>query len=112
MSQLDLLTDLEPVKPQTVPTGRQHRLVLMALFGAGSRGLTGEECAQRCGIRLATTATTRLEELAEDRDQFPVPLVWKSATKERATASGRLAHIWRLTDVGKSVAGALAEQTP
>jgi hypothetical protein len=104
------LFDTLTVPPVDAPTGRQHRLVLVALLREGDRGLTGEEAAQRCTIRLATSATTRLEEMSVvgDRDRFPVPLVAKSSVKERATASGRLAHVWKLTDEGARVAGELA----
>lgn len=99
-SQLDLLSSLEPLQPPTMPSGRQHLAILLALRNEGSRGLSGEEAAQRTGIRLASSATTRLEEMS-DRDRFPVPLVYRSERKERATASGRLAYVWWLTDAGR-----------
>lgn len=96
-----------------VPTGRQHRAALLALREFGARGATGEEVAVFCSIRLAATATTRLEEMSVEskkRHLFPVPLVAKSATKERATSSGRLAHVWHLTDAGQQVARAMEEE--
>lgn len=105
--QLDLLSTLEPVRPPSVPSGQQHQKVLAALLAEGSRGLTGEECALRCGIKKDTSATTRMEEMSKDTKvphRFPVPLVYKSARKERATASGRLAHVWWLTDAGRAAA--------
>lgn len=112
MSQLDLLSSLEPL-PAEVPSARLHRLVLVALWNEGRRGLTGEEAAQRCGIATAHSATTRLGEMSKDTkrpDDFPVPLVYHSETKERPTASGRSAYVWFLTDAGRYVAGALAEE--
>jgi hypothetical protein len=104
--QLDLLSRIEPA-PADAPSGRQHRLILSALYAEGARGLSGEEAAQRCGIRLASSATTRLEEMAFDRDRFAVPLVYRSEAKERPTASGRSSYVWWLTDVGQQVAGRL-----
>lgn len=98
--QLDLLSATEPYYEPVGVSGRLRRLIVVALHDEGPRGLTGEEAAQRCGIRLASSATTRLEELA-DRDFFPVPLVARGEVKERPTASGRLAYVWKLTDAGR-----------
>jgi hypothetical protein len=94
------------------PSGGQHRLILAALLTERDRGLSGEEAAQRCGIRLASSATTRMEEMSKDTkvpDRFPVPLVFHSAKKERPTASGRLSYVWFLSDVGKRVAAEMRE---
>lgn len=104
--QLDLLSDVAPYYEPRGVSGKQHALVLLALLAEGSRGLCGEEAAQRCGIRLASSATTRLEEMA-DRDRFSVPLVAHSSVRERPTASGRLAYVWHLTDAGRVEAEAL-----
>lgn len=103
--QPSLLDVLESPPVREAPSGRQHTKVLLALLDAKDRGLTGEEAAQRCGIRLASSATTRMEELA-DRERFGVPLVAKTDRK-RPTASGRLASVWTLTDVGRATADEL-----
>lgn len=97
-------------EPVDAPTSRQHRLCLIALYEERQRGLTGEECAQRTGIRLATTATTRMEEMDGRDERFPVPLVKRSEHKHRPTASKRLAHTWKLTDAGLRVAHDLASR--
>lgn len=112
-AQLDLLSNIEPA-PADAPTGRQHRLILDALLTEGARGLSGEEAAQRCGIRLAASATTRMEEMSKDTkvpDRFPVPLVYRSERKERPTASKRLSYVWWLTDVGLRVALDMRKET-
>lgn len=114
-TQLDLLAAVEPYREPQGVNGRQHRAVLLALLAEGERGLTGEEASVRCGIRLASSATTRLEEMSKDSkvaDRFPVPLVFRSERKERATASGRLAFVWWLTDVGRVEAEALRAEAP
>ena len=107
-TQLDLLSPA-PL-PKDAPSGRQHRLILAALYAERDRGLTGEEAAQRCGIRLTTTATTRLKEMSDDgnRDLFPVPLTCKTE-RRRSTASGKTATVWALTDYGREVAKNMAE---
>ena len=110
IQQLDLLSPA-PL-PKDAPSGRQHRLILVALYAERDRGLTGEEAAQRCGIRLASSATTRLEEMSASTpvpERFPVPLVWHSEKKERPNASGRLSYVWWLTDFGREVAKNMAE---
>lgn len=87
------------------PSGSQHKRLLVALYNENGRGLNGEEAAQRCGIRLTATATTRLEEMSKDskqRERFPVPLVAKDG--KRPTASGRPADVWFLTDAGREAA--------
>lgn len=96
------------------PSGKGHRAVLVALFNEGTRGLSGEEAAQRCGFRDGHIATSRMGEMAAGkswkRDLFPVPLTWKSETRERLSSSGTPSYVFRLTDVGERVAGALAEE--
>lgn len=81
------------------PSSKQHRSILVALLQEGERGLTGEECKERCGFRASHIATTRLGEMASGSDErFPIPLTCKSG--RRPTASGRTADIYRLTDAG------------
>ena len=104
-----LLDLLNPAPlPAEAPSGKQHRAVLVALLNEGTRGCTGEEVAQRAGIRYPHTATTRLEELA-DPERYSRPLTWHTRNKERATASGRLAHVWFLTREGHDAARIAAE---
>lgn len=96
-------------QPVDAPTSRQHRAVLIALYHDRSRGLCGEEAATNAGIRLATTATTRAEEMSNGKDpRFPTPLVWQSEFKHRKTTSGRLATTFHLTDAGLVIAHDLA----
>lgn len=90
------------------PRQKQHRLVLVALLNEGDRGLTGEECAQRCRFRASHIATTRLGEMASGTDErFPIPLTCKVG--RRPTASGRTADVYRLTDAGEAAAQIAAE---
>lgn len=102
--QLDLLAPVEPLSTSQETTGGQHAAVLAAFLAFIERGATGEEVAVYCDFRANHIATTRLGEMSVEgnRDRFPVPLVAKSATKERACASGRRAYVWRLTDAGRT----------
>ena len=101
VEQLDLLAAVRPyTEPQKV-SGRQHLLALEALYAASERGMTGEEVAVYCRFRATHIATTRLGEMADDRERFPVPLVARSEKKDRPTASGRMAYRWFLTDCGR-----------
>jgi len=97
VQQLDLLTAVAPYSEPATVNGKQHQRVLEALreftFGA-----TGEEIATFLHFRATHIATTRLGELAVWE---PVPLVAKTGTK-RATASGRRASVFILTDAGKA----------
>lgn len=91
-------------EPVDAPTGRQHRKVLVALYAARTRGLSAEEAMVACGFRAAHIAATRLGEMADDRERFPVPLVARSSYKHRPTSSGRLAFTYTLTPAGVQVA--------
>lgn len=107
-TQLDLLASTEPYNPPEGVTGAQHAQVLVALYNEGSRGLCGEEAAQRCNLRDAHIATSRLNEMGpkqsdKDREKFPVPLVYRSEKRERPTASGVRSFVFYLTDAGRSL---------
>lgn len=108
-TQLGLSLD-GPLPQVDAPTRRnQHHRLLVALYHEAARGLSGEEAAQRAGITLTTTASTRLKEMATgEDDRFPIPLVWQSEFKHRKTASGKLATTWHLNDAGRAVAHDLA----
>lgn len=91
-----------------LPSGKQHRALLVALYEARARGLSAEEAMVACKFRAAHIAATRLGEMCDDRERFPVALVERSTYKHRATSSGRLSYSWSLTDAGLVVAHDLA----
>lgn len=81
-------------------TGRQMRLVLMALYAVPD-GLTDEECAVRCGIERTWAAATRRGSLVREG-------LVEATEARRFTSSGRKAIVWRLTADGRRLASELA----
>ena len=74
-------------------TGTARRAVLDAIAAAGDRGMTDEEVALKCRLRLYTAAPRR-NELVRDG--------WaRDSDERRPTTTGTPAVVWVLTDEGR-----------
>lgn len=87
-----------------MPRTGQSRAQVLAAFDQNPNGFTDDALAEFLGDRRGSRWRTARHELATLYDD---PLLHHVAGEERPTRGGQAARVWRITERGAQIAGAL-----